>query len=81
MSSLEALTAFFGWCTVLNLGMLVFTSILVMVMRDTMTRVHARMFGVSEADLPRVYFQYLAYYQLAIWVLNLAPYVALKMMA
>ncbi len=81
MNSLETLTSFLGWCTVLNLGMLAFTSILVMVMRDRMTKTHATMFGVSEADLPRVYFQYMAQYQLATFVLNLAPYVALKLIA
>jgi len=81
MSSPETLTSFLGWCTVLNFGMLAFSAILVMVMRDWMTRTHARMFGVSEADLPRVYFQYLAQYQIAIFIFNLAPYVALKILA
>jgi hypothetical protein len=45
-----------------------------------MTRIHARMFGVSEGDLPRIYFQYMAQYKTAVFVLNLVPYVALKML-
>jgi Family of unknown function (DUF6868) len=39
------------------------------------------MFGLSEADLSRAYFQYLAQYKIAIFVLNLVPYVALEFMA
>jgi hypothetical protein len=81
MNSLETLTSFFGWCTVLNFGFMALSGILVMGMRDSMTRIHARMYGVSEADLPRVYFQYLAMHQLAILTFNLTPYLALKILA
>ena len=81
MNSLETLTAFFGRCTVLNYGLLILISVLVMAMRGTMTSMHSRMFGVSEADLPRCYFQVVAHYQTLILALNLAPYVALKLMA
>ena len=78
---IETLTTFLGWCTVLNLGFLTFGSILMMTMSDSMARLHSKMFGVSEADLPRIYFQWLAQYKIATLVLNLAPYVALKIMA
>ena len=81
MDSLETLTVVLGWSTVINLLMLAFTAIMVMVMREWMVRMHARMFGVSEVDLPRMYFQYMAQYQIAIFVLNLAPYIALKVIA
>jgi hypothetical protein len=81
MDSLETLTVVLGWSTVINLVMLAFTAIMVMAMREWMVRMHARMFGVSEVDLPRMYFQYMAQYQIAIFVLNLAPYIALKVIA
>lgn len=38
------------------------------------------MFGLSQDDLSRAYFQYLAQYKIAIFVLNIAPYLALKAM-
>jgi hypothetical protein len=81
MDSLETLTVVLGWSTVINLVMLAFTAIMVMAMREWMVRMHTRMFGVSEVDLPRMYFQYMAQYQIAIFVLNLAPYIALKVIA
>ena len=81
MNSLESFTAFFGWCTVLNYGLLIFMTLIVMTMRGTMTSVHSRLFGVSEADLPRCYFKVLAHYQSLILVFSLAPYAALKLMA
>ncbi len=81
MLTISTLTEFLGWCTLLNFGLLALTAILLMSRRETMVRVHSRMFGVNEADLPRIYFQYLAHCQVLIWVLNLVPYVALKLMA
>ena len=81
MNSIETLTVILGWSTVFNLIMLALTAIMVMAMREWMVRMHTRMFGVSEVDLPRMYFQYMAQYQIAIFVLNLAPYIALKVIA
>lgn len=78
MSTIETVTVVLGWCTVLNLGMLAFTGVIVMAMRKLMMQVHARMFGVNETELPGLYFQYMAQYQLGILILNLAPYLALK---
>ncbi len=58
--SLESLATFFGWCTVFNLGFFLLTAVLILTMRSTMVRTPAAMFGVNEADLPGIYFRYLA---------------------
>lgn len=81
MNSIETLTTFLGWSTIINLGMLVIVALCLAFMRDFMTRFHAKMYGLSEADLARAYFQYLAQYKIAIIVFNLVPYIALKIMA
>ena len=78
MSSIETLTTFFGWCSVLNLGMLSLATLAVVLMRDMMFSIHGKIFGLGETDLSRAYFQYLAQYKIAVIVFNLVPYVALK---
>ncbi len=80
MNSLETLTVFFGWCTAINIGVLVVASISVILIRGPMAKIHGKMFGLDEADLSRQYFQYLGQYKIAIFVLNLIPYIALKIM-
>ncbi len=80
MNSLETLTMFLGWCTVINIGVLVVASIFVTLMRGPVARMHSKMFGLDDADLSRQYFQYLAQYKIAIFILNLVPYIALKIM-
>ena len=81
MNSLEAVTIFFGWTTVINFVLLVFSTIIVIAMRGSISRMHGKMFGLESADLSRAYFQYIGQYKIAIIVFSLTPYVALKLMA
>ena len=81
MESLDSLTRFLGWCSVINLGILIFASLAVTLMRSQLLSIHGKIFGLGEADLSRAYFQYLAQYKIAIFVFNLVPYIALKTMA
>ena len=80
MTSLETLAAFLGWCTLINMGMLIFASLAMVSMRETMTKMHTSMFGLDDADLARAYFQYLAQYKILVVVFNLVPYLALRIM-
>ena len=61
--------------------LLVVSSITVIAARQSISRIHGRMFGLEPADLSRAYFQYLAQYKIAIIVFSLTPYIALKLMA
>jgi hypothetical protein len=78
MDSVETIREILGWCTILNVGVLVFSSLLLMIAGSPIKRIHAKMFGLSEDDLSRAYFQYLAQYKIATLVFNLAPYLALR---
>jgi hypothetical protein len=80
MNSLETITTFFGWTTVVNFALLFFSTIMLITTRGFISRVHGKMFGLEAADLSRAYFQYIAQYKIAIIVFSLAPYVALKLM-
>lgn len=77
---IETLTTFLGWCTVINGGMLILASLTVVSMRGTISGIHGRMFGLSEAIAAHEYFRYLAEYKIMIFIFNLVPYIALKIM-
>ena len=79
--TLETITHFLGWTAVVNIAILMFSTIGLIAMRGFITGVHSRLFGLDEKDLGRAYFQYLAQYKIAIIVLNIAPYLALRIMA
>ena len=79
--STESLIQFFGWCTVINLAMLLLATLVLVPMRASISGIHAKMFGLQEAEMSRAYVQYLSQYKVAIFIFNLVPYIALKMSA
>lgn len=80
MITLSELTELLGWASVINIGVLLFTSIMLVLMRPFITSLHSKMFGVPEKDLAITYFSYLANYKTLSIVLIIAPYIALKIM-
>jgi hypothetical protein len=81
MDSLEALRAFFGWCTAINFGLLLIAALAIIALRGSIASIHGRMFGLDEKELAHQYFQYLARYKSAIFMFNLVPYAALWVMS
>ena len=78
MQNLEILTTFFGWCSVINIVMLCAATLMLTLKRDFISGIHSKMTGLGQAELSVAYFQYLANYKIAILMLNLVPYIALK---
>ena len=77
----ETLTIFLGWCTVINISVLLLSTILLITLKEPILKIHSRLFGLDEETLSLTYFQYLGNYKIAIYILNLVPYIALKIMA
>jgi hypothetical protein len=80
MTSIQSLTTFFGWCSVINIGVLLFSTLALLAMQGPISAIHSKMFGVKPENMPTTYFQYLGNYKIAILVLNVVPYFALRMM-
>lgn len=79
--SIDQLTEFLGWASVINLAMLFLAAGMLVFMRDSIAAIHSRFFDLDDSELNKVYFQYLAQYKIAIIMLNIVPYFALKIMA
>ena len=81
MDSLETLATFFGWCAVINFGVILLAVLLWGVAHDPIARLNAKIFGVSQEEANATFFRVLQQYRLAFAVLNVVPYFALKIMA
>lgn len=80
MITTESLTQFFGWCSVINIALLVFTTVIIMILREPILTIHSKLFNIEEEKLQLLYIQFIALYKIAIIMLNVVPYVALKLM-
>jgi len=81
MGDLSTITTFLGWCTVVNLGLYLFTAVMLTVARAPVKNIHLKLSGVSADKLDEMYFNYLGNFKLALFIFNIAPYISLKIMA
>lgn len=75
---IEQLTAFLGWCTLINIGLLLFSTLMIALIKDFAIRVHSKMFDLDPQTLPTMYFDYLGRFKVLVIVFNLVPYLALR---
>ena len=80
MITLSELTELLGWASILNIGVLVFSTIMLIFMKSFITSFHSKMFGIPEKDLSILYFKYLANYKVLTIVFIFVPYISLKIM-
>lgn len=81
MITLVELTEFLGWASVLNIGFLLVTTMLLFVLKKPIVAIHSKMFGIPASELSVIYFRYLASYKTLSLVFCVCPYIALKIMA
>jgi hypothetical protein len=80
MFGMTELITFLGWCTLINVGIYLFSAFFIFIFKKFTTNIHSNMSGVDPAELPALYFKYLGNFKIGILLFNLAPYVALKLM-
>lgn len=74
------LTAFLGWLSIINIGVLFFCLLVVSLFSKYLMEIHQKLFDVKKADLPKIYLKHLAQYKTLIVFFNIVPYFALKIM-
>ncbi|MCK5881192.1 MAG: hypothetical protein KAG18_04895 [Sinobacterium sp.] len=80
MLTLSAITEVLGWASLLNIAFLMFTTLSMILMKNSISLIHSKLFGINEKDLPKIYFSYLANYKILSLVFFIAPYISLKIM-
>ncbi len=74
------LTTFFGWSSVINVALLLITTIAITLSKKWIINIHHQTMGVDKAALPALYFHYLGQYKIFVLVFNIVPYFALQLM-
>jgi len=75
---LDSITAFFGWMTVINSSLLLFSTIMLTAFKSIVISIHRKLTGLEADKLKPAYFHYLAFYKILIIVFNLVPYLVFK---
>ena len=75
----QDLRGILGWCTVINFGFMMLWFFAFLVAHDFVYQVHSSMFpGLSPERFDELHYQLLGFFKLSVILLNLVPYIALR---
>jgi len=77
--NLDVTRNFLGWCTMLNYTILIVWCLVYKLGHNWHYGITKRWFAISEEEYDKVNFRGVAVYKIAILLLNLVPYLALRL--
>ena len=80
MNSIKTLATFLGWCTIINFGILLFSGLAWMLVNEGVSQLGASMMGLTAQEVKVAFFNGVMVYRAGIFLFNLVPYIALKIM-
>ena len=75
---LEAIRAFFAWCSVINIALLLWWAIFLLFAHDWTYRMHSKWFKISAEQFDAIHYAAMAAFKLGVLIFNLVPYFALR---
>ena len=78
--TIEQLTELFKWMSLINIGLLILTTLLIIPLRKLLYAVHGKLFDLSKEQMSPIIYSYLGAYKLLIIVFNIVPYIALLLL-
>lgn len=74
---IQTLTAFFMWCAIINGGLLIFWTLMLMMAPSLVYRTQSRWFAISRETFDVVIYAFLGLFKIFFLVFNMVPYLAL----
>ena len=78
---IDSITAFFMWCTILNVALLLLSSLICLCAGDWVYRIHSKWFSISRETFNVAIYSFIGLYKIFIFVFVLIPYIALLIVA
>ena len=76
--TIELVRDFLGWCTIINLGILIWWFLFFILAHDFMYRFQTRWFKISVERFDEIHYSSMALFKLGIFIFNLVPYLAFR---
>jgi ATP/ADP translocase len=79
--TVQQLSDFFLWCSVINGALLIFWILIVGLMPDRVYQTQHYWFPLSRAEFDRIIYAFLGLFKIFFLFFNLTPYIALRIIA
>lgn len=80
MMTAETFRHFLGWCAVINYAMLLLWFVLHITIHGVLVRMCERFFNVGAEKYDSISLKAMFIFKLSIWMFNITPYLALRLM-
>ncbi|MHC4665239.1 MAG: DUF6868 family protein [Planctomycetota bacterium] len=74
---IQTLTAILMWCTILNVALLLLSSLFCLCVADWIYSIHSKWFSISRDTFNVAIYSFIALYKILVLVFNVIPYLAL----
>ena len=76
--TIEVMRAVLGWCSIINMGILLWWFLFFTLAHDWVYRVHGKWFKLSVEQFDAIHYAGITFFKLVIFVFNISPYFALR---
>lgn len=74
---IEMLTKFFMWCTILNMGLLMFSFLILAFIGEFVYKMHSKWFPMPRETFNVVLYSFIGMYKITVIVFNAVPWIVL----
>lgn len=74
---ISTLTSFFMWCTIINGGLMIYSSLIIMLAPDWIYRMQSKWFPLPRETFNAIIYSYLGLFKVLFLLFNVTPYIAL----
>lgn len=76
----QKIQAVLGWCSIINIGLLIWWLLAFIFARDLMLRFHGLLFDIPAQTFDAIHYAGMAFFKILIFVFNVVPYIALRIL-
>jgi len=76
--TIETIRAALGWCTIINVGLLLWWFLAITLLHNWIYKMHSKWFKLSEEKFDAIHYAGIAFFKIIVIVFNVVPYFALR---
>ncbi len=76
--TIEVIRAALGWCSIINMGLLIWWFLVITLAHDWVYKFHSKWFKLSVEKFDEIHYAGIAFFKIAVFLFNIVPYFALR---
>jgi len=79
--TMDVMKQFFMWCTIINGGLFILSSVILMCAGNLVYKIHSKLFPMPRESFNAIIYSFLGFMKVIVIMFNLVPYIALAIIS